>query len=67
MVMEQQQIHRMNNQFDFSKLTISQPSAMQGGAYFTKIKYKDEPLFIQSSKCKTRQGVVETNKKITLI
>ena len=63
MVMEQQQIHRMNNQFDFSKLTISQPSAMQGGAYFTKIKYKDEPLFIQSSKCKTRQGVVETNKK----
>lgn len=56
-------IHRMNNQFDFSKITISQPSAIQGGAYFTKIKYNGQPLFIQSSKCKTRQGVVETNKK----
>ena len=56
-------IHRMNNQFDFSKITISQPSAIQGGAYFTKIKYNGQPLFIQSGKCKTRQGVVETNKK----
>jgi hypothetical protein len=53
----------MNNQFDFSKITISQPSAIQGGAYFTKIKYNGQPLFIQSGKCKTRQGVVETNKK----
>ena len=56
-------IHRMNNQFDFSKITISQPSAIQGGAYFTKIKYNGQPLFIQSGKCKSRQGVVETNKK----
>ena len=46
-------IHRMNNQFDFSKITISQPSAIQGGAYFTKIKYslKETKKIISSLDC----------------
>ena len=35
----EQEIFFTNKDFDFSKITISQPVAVQGGAYFTKIKY----------------------------
>ena len=56
-------IHKPDSTFSFNDLSISQPTALQGGAYFTKIKYRDEPLYIQTCKCVTRQGLVETNKK----
>jgi hypothetical protein len=52
-----------NERFDFSKLTLSHPSGVQGGAYFTKIEYNKKPLYIQTSKSLTRQGFVKTGKK----
>ena len=58
-----QDIHFINKDFDFSKITISQPVAVQGGTYFTKIKYNNEPLYIQSVKCLTKQGLNDTSKK----
>lgn len=58
-----QEIHFTNKEFDFSKITISQPVAVQGGAYFTKIKYDNTPLYIQTLKCITKQGLNETSKK----
>lgn len=48
--------------FDFSKLSLLQPSALQGGSYFTKLRYYGEPLYFQSPKLFTRNGIVETNK-----
>lgn len=48
--------------FEFSKLSLLQPSALQGGSYFTKLRYVGEPLYFQSPKLFTRNGVVETNK-----
>ncbi len=39
------EIHLTNEDFDFSKISISQPSAIQGGAYITKIKYNNNPLY----------------------
>ena len=57
------EIHFTNKEFDFTKITLSQPIAIQGGAYFTKIKFNSEPLYIQTSKCVTKQGVNETSKK----
>jgi hypothetical protein len=59
----EQEIHFTNKDFDFSKLSLSQPIAVQGGAYFTKIKYNSEPFYIQTSKCLTKQGINETSKK----
>ena len=59
----EQEIHFTNKDFDFSKITISQPVAVQGGAYFTKIKYDNNPLYIQTVKCITKQGLNETSKK----
>lgn len=59
----EQEIHFTNKEFDFSKLSLSQPIAVQGGAYFTKIKCNSEPFYIQTPKCLTKQGINETSKK----
>ena len=52
-----------NETFDFTKLTLSHPVGIQGGAYFTKIEYNNKPLYIQTNKSQTRQGFVKTGKK----
>jgi hypothetical protein len=49
--------------FDFTKLTLAHPVGIQGGAYFTKIEYNKKPLYIQTTKSKTRQGILKTGKK----
>ena len=49
--------------FDFSKLSLAHPVGIQGGAYFTKIEFNKKPLYIQTSKSLTRQGIVKTGKK----
>jgi hypothetical protein len=52
-----------NSSFDFSKLSLSHPVGIQGGAYFTKILYNNKPLYIQTTKSLTRQGFVKSGKK----
>ena len=59
----EQEIYFTDKDFDFSQIMISQPVSVQGGAYFTKIKYNTTPLYIQLPKCYTKQGLNETNKK----
>ena len=49
--------------FDFSKLSLAHPVGIQGGAYFTKIENNNKPLYIQTIKSQTRQGIVKTGKK----
>ena len=53
-----------NESFDFSKLTLALPTSIQGGAYFTKINHINKPLYIQTTKCLSKQGIVKTGKKI---
>jgi hypothetical protein len=53
-----------NESFDFSKLNLALPISIQGGAYFTKINYQNKPLYIQTQKSLTKQGIVKTGKKI---
>jgi hypothetical protein len=52
-----------NDDFDFSKLSLGHPNGIQGGAYFTKILYNNNPLYIQTNKSLTRQGFIKTGKK----
>jgi len=52
-----------NETFDFPKLSLAHPCGIQGGAYFTKIEYNKNPLYIQTTKCQTKQGIVKTGKK----
>ena len=49
--------------FDFSKLILALPVGIQGGSYFTKIEYNKKPLYIETTKSQTRQGIVKTGKK----
>ena len=52
-----------NENFQFSKLSLTIPNGIQGGAYFTKIQFNNKPLYIQTTKSLTRQGIVKTGKK----
>ena len=53
-----------NDNFEFSNLTLANPTGIQGGAYFTKIQYFNKPLYIQTPKSLTKQGFVKIGKKI---
>jgi len=53
-----------NDSFDFTKLALSPPSNIQGGAYFTSIEYNNIPLYIQTTKSLSKQGIVRTGKKL---
>jgi hypothetical protein len=59
-------IYEPNNNFDYSKLSLGQPQSLQGGSYFTKILFNNKTLYCQFPRCKTKQGIVQTDKKIYL-
>ena len=52
-----------NETFDFSTISLAHPVGIQGGAYFTKIETNKKPLYIQTSKSLSRQGIVKNGKK----
>lgn len=47
---------------DSSKITLGNPTPVQGGSYFTKIKIGDDQLYAQMPKCLTKKGIVHTEK-----
>jgi len=49
--------------FDFLNLSLSNPVGIQGGAYFTKILNNSNPLYIQTTRSLTRQGLVKSGKR----
>lgn len=57
-------IYEPNSSFDYSKLSLGQPQPSQGGSYFTKILFDNKPLYCQFPRCKTKQGIIQTDKKI---
>ena len=50
--------------FDFSSLSLANPTGIQGGAYFTKIEFNSKSLYIQTPKSLTKQGFVKNGKKM---
>lgn len=51
------------NNFDFDKIKLSTPSAIQGGgAYFTNLTLDDNPIYLQFPKCKSKSGIISTKK-----
>lgn len=52
-----------NVHFDFSKITLAHPISIQGGAYFTRIEMNKKPLYIQTLKGLTKQGIIKSGKK----
>jgi hypothetical protein len=57
-------IHEPTRNFTFSQLSIISPTSIPGGAHFSKLLMNKLPLYIQTPKCKTKQGVVKSGKKL---
>lgn len=51
--------------FDFSKITLGNPTLLNGNNYYTKttIGSYDKNIYLQMPKCKTKQGIVTTSNK----
>jgi len=45
-------------------ITLANPQGLQGGAYFSKLKLFGNSVTIQTPRCKTKNGIVKTEKKI---
>ena len=56
-------IIKPDDSFDFTKLSLTHPVGIQGGAFFTKIEYNNKSLYIQTCKSLTKQGFVKAGKK----
>ena len=44
-------------------ITLANPQGLQGGAYFSKLKLFGNSITIQTPRCKTKNGIVKTEKK----
>jgi len=52
-----------NSDFDFSKLSLGPPQSIKGGSYFTRLSCDGQDVYVQFPKCKTKQGITQTEKK----
>jgi hypothetical protein len=60
-----EQIYSFNkSEFPFNDITLANPRGLQGGAYFSKIKLLGNSISLQTPKCKTKNGIIKTDKKI---
>jgi hypothetical protein len=57
-------IHEPTRDFPFAQLSIISPTSVSGGAHFSKLLMNKLPLYIQTPKCKTKQGIVKSGKKL---
>jgi hypothetical protein len=57
-------IFKPNSEFDFSKLSLGQPQPLQGGSYYTKLIMEGNDIYVQFPKCKTKQGLIQTERKM---
>ncbi len=56
-------VELLDDNFNFDELVLMPPTGVQGGAYFSRLKYKGEKLMIQTQKCRTKNGIKKTGKK----
>ena len=60
-------IYTVYDGFDFSKVILTHPEALQGGSFFTKLNINNDMLYLQTPKCTSKQGVIITNGKKSYI
>ena len=56
--------HFNKSKFPFDELTLANPQGLQGGAYFSKLKILGTPVTLQTIRCKTKNGIIKTEKKM---
>jgi hypothetical protein len=54
-----------NETFQFDQLQLTHPNSIAGGSYMTRYSYYNstQPLYIQSTKIRSKQGIVVSGKK----
>jgi hypothetical protein len=64
--MERQRIHIIGMPFSAELLRLTTPTVLQNGSsHFTRILLDDSPLYFQTPRCETKQGIVTTTTKKT--
>jgi hypothetical protein len=53
-----------DDDYPFDDITIKTPKALQGGSYCANLEIYDGPVIIQTSKCKTKNGIHKTAKQL---
>ena len=56
-----EQIIEPSPNFNFTKVVCSPPNNI-GGSYFTKLFYNNKPIYIQTPKSLTKQGIISGKK-----
>jgi hypothetical protein len=57
-------IQEPNHNFNFEKLLLSPPLSISSGNHFIKYSFNNSPLYIQTPKCKIKQGIMKIGKKM---
>jgi hypothetical protein len=56
-------IYNATDDFPFSKLVLLKPTSVLGGNYFIKFRLNEMPLYIQTPKCNTKNGIFKAGRK----
>jgi len=56
-------IFKPNSNFDFSSLTLGNPTTLQGQTFFSKLTQNKKELFIQTPHCVLKNGFVNSSKR----
>ena len=53
--------------YDFSKIVLTDPELLHGGSFFTKLNVDNSMFYIQTPKCLSKQGIIITAGKKSYI
>ena len=53
--------------YDFSKIVLTDPEILTGGSFFTKLNIDNSMFYIQTPKCVSKQGITTTAGKKSYI
>ena len=59
-----EEIYEPTTSFNFDQIILSPPTSILGGNHFIKYSILGNPLYIQSPKCTTKQGIIKAGKKL---
>ena len=57
-------IHDPSPSFQFDTISLTTPAHITGGAHFSKIMTNKTPLYIQTPKCFTKNGIIGSGRKM---
>ena len=62
--MENNNIYKPNEDFNFDQFTLCSPNSLQNNSYFTKILFNNSSLYIETPKSISKQGFIINGKKM---